>query len=151
MIRRALLVLAASLPMLAPSAAHPADAAPAAAAPDEPANWPRSLTLPGGTAVVYQPQVEKLEGVVMTGRAALSWEPQGKAPVFGVFWFTAHLQIDKEEDRADVETLKVTKVRFPNISKEGEAKAVQTLEAELPKWDLSMSLGELQAALPGDQ
>jgi hypothetical protein len=160
MTRRHLLVLAATLPLLAPSAgrtADPAPAPPAAGAPGasasvvEPGNWPRSLQLDSGVVVVYQPQLEKLEGVTLSARAAISWEPKGKPPAFGVFWFTAQLQIDKEESTADLETFKVTKIRFPNITKEQEAGGIKLLEAELPKWDLSLTLDELQAALAAGQ
>ena len=36
----------------------------------------------------------------------------------------------------------VTKIRFPNITKEQEAAGIKLLEAELPRWDLSLTLDE---------
>jgi len=60
----------------------------AALAQENAAKWPRALELENATVVVYQPQLEKLSGVTLSGRAAFSWEAEGAAPVFGVFGST---------------------------------------------------------------
>jgi len=63
----------------------------AALAQEKAAKWPRALELENATVVVYQPQLEKLSGVTLSGRAAFSWEAEGAAPVFGVFWSDARV------------------------------------------------------------
>jgi hypothetical protein len=121
------------------------------AAQDLARGWPRAVALEQGALVVYSPQLEKLDGVTLSGRAAVSWEAKGGAPVFGVFWFDARVLVDKERRIVHVEELAVTKVRFPNATPEQEKKVEQLIEAEVPKWDLTPSLDELQAAIGASQ
>lgn len=131
-----------------PAPAAPATTAPAAGAPEHgAASWPRALPTENGTVVVYQPQFEKLEGVKLTGRAAVSWEAKEKEPIFGVFWFESKVQIDKAADLVEFETFKVTKVRFPNSTPPAEKRAADFLTKEIPNWNLDASLAELTAAL----
>jgi hypothetical protein len=118
-----------------------------AAAAQEPARWPRAIALEQGTLVVYSPQLEQLEGVTLSGRAAVSWEAKGDAPVFGVFWFDARVLVDKERRLVHVEELAVTRVRFPSATPEQERRVEELIEAEVPRWDLTPALDELQAAI----
>jgi hypothetical protein len=113
--------------------------------------WPRAITLEQGTLTVYSPQLETLEGVTLSGRAAVSWEAKGRAPVFGVFWFDARVLVDKDRRTVHVEELAVTKVRFPNATPEQEQRVEQLIEAEVPKWDLTPTLDELHAAIAATQ
>src|SRR5512134_2084052 len=93
----------------------------AAAAEEDGRRWPREITVEQGSLTVYQPQLEKLEGVNLSGRSAVSWQAKGGgAPVFGVFWFEARVLIDKDRRVMEVEEITVTKVRFPNITPEKE-------------------------------
>jgi hypothetical protein len=124
----------------------------AAAAAQEPARtWPRAIPLEKGALEVYSPQLDKLEGVTLSGRAAVSWEPKGGAPTFGVFWFDARVLVDKERRTVHVESVDVTKVRFPNATPEQEKRVEQIIEAEVPKWDLTPSLDEIHAAIAESQ
>ncbi len=120
------------------------------AAAQEPARgWPRAIPLEQGTLTVYSPQLEKLEGVTLSGRCATSWQPRaGGDPVFGVFWFDARVLVNKELRTVHVEEVTVTKVRFPNARPEQEQRVAEVLEAQVPRWDLTPSLDELQAAIP---
>ncbi|HET9598855.1 MAG TPA: hypothetical protein VFP65_25000, partial [Anaeromyxobacteraceae bacterium] len=123
-------------------------AAGAAAAQSTGARWPRSIQVEQGTMVVYQPQLEKLEGVTLTGRSAISWQAKGSdKPVFGVFWFESQVLIDKDARRIEAQKVTVTKVRFPNITPEKEQAAAKLIEGEVPKWDLHASLDEVQASI----
>ena len=138
----------AAAPTAAPATAAPAAAAPAAAAPEAPRSWPRAMQLEQGTLLVYQPQLEKLDGMTLSGRAAVSWQPKaGGQPVFGVFWFEAQILVDKDKNEAGVQKLSVMKVRFPNSTTEKEAEVAKLIEAEVPKWDLHGSLDEIRAAI----
>jgi hypothetical protein len=63
--------------------------------------FPQEITAPEAKVVVYQPQPEKLEGNVLTGRAAMSILPTGrKEPIFGAFWFSSLIDTDQEQGRA---------------------------------------------------
>ena len=153
MTRIALLSLAALASGAAaqtPQAQQPAAAPQASqAAAQQPApKWPRAVTIEAGTLTVYQPQLEKFEGVTLSGRSATSWQPKaGGNPVFGVFWFDARVLVDKDRREIRVEQITVTKVRFPNITPEKEKAVAQLVQAEVPKWDVTASLDEVQAAI----
>jgi len=113
--------------------------------------WPRAIPLEQGTLTVYSPQLDQLEGVTLSGRSAVSWEAKGSAPVFGVFWFDARVLVNKELRTVRVEEVKVTKVRFPNAKPEQEQRVERVIEAEVPRWDLTPSLDELQAAIAASE
>src|SRR5512137_627084 len=68
-----------------------------------PGDWPRTLQIGAGVLEIFQPQIEKFEGVTMSGRSAVSWSEKGGAPVFGVLWFTTTASIDRDTRTASVE------------------------------------------------
>ncbi len=145
----AALLLAAALQALAQAPPLP----PPDASQDEgfSGEWPRTLQIGAGVLEIFQPQVEKFEGVTMAGRSAVSWSEKGNTPVFGVLWFTTTASIDRDARTATVETIRVDKVRFPNITKEEERQLASILEAEVPKWDLTVGLDAIQASLAVSQ
>ena len=64
--------------------------------------WPREIVTDSGTMIIYQPQPDKLDGITLTGRAAVSVLPTGsKEPVFGVVWFTSRAQTDRDDRTVD--------------------------------------------------
>ncbi len=112
------------------------------------ASWPRQFDSTSGTFIVYQPQPEQLGGNLVTARAAFSLQKADAASAtFGVLWFQAHVQVDRDSSTVTESDLDVTKVRLPGASA-AEAKRYEHLvEAEATGWDLSGSLEELQAGL----
>ena len=124
-----------------------------AATPTEGAasEWPKAIVIGTGTLELFQPQLEKFEGVTLSGRSAVSWTEKDKAPVFGVVWYTTTVTVDRDARLATVETIKVDKVRFPNITKEEERQLATVLETEVPKWDLTVGLDAIQASLAVSQ
>jgi hypothetical protein len=124
-----------------------------AAAAQEPApGWPRTITVQQGTLTVYTPQLEKFEGISLSGRSAISWQAAaGGEPIFGVFWFDATVLSDKEAGRVHVQKIAVRKVKFPGSTAEQEKKVAAVVEREVPEWDLSPSIDELQAAVAATQ
>src|SRR5262245_18963640 len=123
-----------------------AAAAAAFAAPAQ-GRWPREIPLEQATLVAYQPQVESIEGVTLTGRMAVSWEPKGGSPVFGVVWFDARFLAEKDSREVQIDQYTVRKVRFPESTPEQEKKLAAYLEQEVPKWDLRPSLDDLENAV----
>ena len=140
----ALLLLAAALQARAQAPAPPPDPS---AQDGMPSEWPRSIDIGDGSLEIFQPQLEKFEGVTLSGRSALSWTEKDKAPVFGVLWFTTTVAVDRDARVASVESIRVDKVRFPNITKDQERKLASVLEAEVPRWALTISLDAVQASL----
>ncbi|MCM3875190.1 MAG: carbohydrate-binding family V/XII [Thermoanaerobaculia bacterium] len=103
--------------------------------------WPREFTTPkGNTAVMYQPQIETFKGDTLTGRAAVSvTKKDDKTTKFGVIFFSAGVSVDRDDRSVEILRLKVSRVRFPNITPEKEKTFAGIVEAEIPKWNLVMS------------
>jgi hypothetical protein len=141
-----LAILLAALPAV--SLAQPTAAAPPAAEADADASeWPRAAEIGNGQLELYQPQLERFEGTALSGRSAVAYSEKDKAPVFGVVWFTAHADVDRDTRTASVRSVKVDKVRFPNIQKDQEQKIARVIEAAVPTWDLTIGLETIQASL----
>ena len=94
--------------------------------------------------MVYQPQAETFQGDRITGRAAVSFTKKGEtAPKFGVVFFAARVSVDRDAREVSVLDMKVSRVRFPGITPEGEKKFTDNFEAEVPRWDLVFSYDRL--------
>jgi hypothetical protein len=110
--------------------------------------WPRELVTDSGTMIIYQPQPDKLDGITLTGRAAVSVLPKGsKEPVFGVVWFTARAQTDRDDRTVDIDQIAVTNVRFTG---ESAAQALVTramVNPKLTQWQFTIALDRLMASL----
>jgi hypothetical protein len=116
---------------------------------DEPANaWPKEITVPQGEVIIYQPQPEKLDGNNVDARAAVAIEEDGSdGPVFGVVWFSARLATDRAERTATLADLTVTRTRFPERDADKAEKLKTLLEAEMPKWNMVISMDRLLTSL----
>ena len=113
------------------------------------ATWPREIVTESGTLTIYQPQPEKLDGNTLKARAAASFgaKGSGKDPTFGVFWFTGHVDTDRDAGTSMVRDIVVTDVRWPE-SQEGEQKGVaEFLTGLMPKTGIPISLERLKASL----
>jgi len=110
--------------------------------------WPREVQAENAKILMYQPQVETFVGDKLTGRAAVSVTMKDSVnPVFGVVWIDTKVAIDKDERTVDVLEITVTKVRFPNATKENEKSLADLLEKDIPTWELTMSLDRLLVSL----
>ena len=119
---------------------------PASANQDE--GWPREITNPKGKVVIYQPQLETFEGNVLTARAAVSVTLADQSePVFGAIWITSQVETDRSERTVSIVEVEVTDVRFPEDTEQQKQKLATLLAAEIPKWEMVMSLDRLLAAL----
>lgn len=118
------------------------------------AQWPREITTKSGAVVsVYQPQPESLKGDKLDGRCAFSAvEKPGAEPVFGVFWFQAIIATDRDTRVVTLESIKVSDIKLPGISDEQVILRLrQLLEVEIPTWQLSGSLDEINATIEQEQ
>ena len=108
-------------------------------------DWPEEILTEEGKVLVYQPQLESLEGDTLTGRAAISFTPIGGEPTFGAFWFEGKLRTDRDSRTYTLEKIKVPGVKFPELDPENAVKTARLLEKEIPKWNIH---GSLDAILP---
>ncbi|NRD73185.1 carbohydrate-binding family V/XII [Shewanella sp. VB17] len=109
-------------------------------------DWPQNVQTDKGTLVVYQPQPESLNGNVLKGRAAMSFELKDQAePVFGAFWFNA--KIDNNGDIALVRDIVVNEVRWPNSSTEDQQNFTDTASKALASSSFEISMARLSTSL----
>ncbi len=115
--------------------------------------WPQQFEKKGWVIVIYQPQPESLKDVELKARMAVSAtkKKESNGPMFGSVWFTAKLDIDRDDRIVEVDEIHVDKVKFPNITPEQEKKLSEFLEDEIPDLDLEISLDRLLAAIDQTQ
>src|SRR5210317_386270 len=121
-------------------------------AEDTEITWPRDLDVTSGIVTMYQPQVDTLQGDILSFRAALSFkDSQGNEPVFGAAWFESRVEIDRETRRVLMVELKVTDTRFPEGSEHVQGELEQYIREGLPTWDLDFSLDSLLTSLEASE
>lgn len=112
--------------------------------------WPKEIALKsGGKVVIYQPQPEDLTGNKVTARSAVSVkETRTSEPIFGVMHYEATLNTNKDTRMADLETVKVTQVKFSGVEDQTKIdKLIKLVETEALKWNLEISIDELVATI----
>jgi hypothetical protein len=114
--------------------------------------WPKAIVSNGYTIKIYQPTVESYSGNTVKARGAFSILSPGKEdPIFGALWLNATLQTNRDNRTAILEKVKIDEIKFAgdsNASNVARLKAL--LEREIPKWDMVISLSQLEASLEGD-
>lgn len=116
--------------------------------------WPKELkTSKGGLITIYQPQPEKMNGNQITGRAAFSAkELPGDELMFGVFWYSASMETDRDSRMATLETIRISEVRLPGVTDENKINKLKAfLETEIPKWEITASLDDIAATIEQEQ
>ena len=114
------------------------------------AGWPREVRSGNATIVLYQPQVDSLEGIDAKARIAVSIKRPDRAPEFGALWVAATLDVDRDRDSARIETLVIERARFPDASEQEVRELTALVERAAPAWDLGFPLSELRAGLEAD-
>ena len=133
--------------LLAAGPVHPAQDPAPAPEEDDGDDWPRELIVNGGKAVLYQPQLDSLEGDTIVGRCAASVLRTGeKEPIFGTVWIKARMVTDRGTREVTFTDIDVTNVKFPKASEEGAGKLEKLLEEEIPRWGLKTSMERVAAA-----
>lgn len=114
------------------------------------ADWPREVRSGDATIVLYQPQVDSLEGIEAKARIAVSIKRPGRPPEFGALWVATTLDVDRDEDSARIQTLVIERARFPDASEQEVRELTALIERAAPNWELGFSLSELRAGLEAD-
>jgi transcriptional antiterminator Rof (Rho-off) len=118
---------------------------------DDP-GWPRELAHPKADVVIYQPQLESLDGDMLRARAAVSVKlKDAEDPVFGVIWSSSRVLTDRDSRTVELLETDVTDVRFTEASDEQKKKLEEFIEAEAEKWNLVISLDRVLSSLSANQ
>ncbi|MCZ6834830.1 MAG: hypothetical protein O7G85_03565 [Planctomycetota bacterium] len=114
-------------------------------------DWPFELQVENGMIVIYQPQLESFEGITLKARSAAAFTRTGEEePVFGVVWFEAQVNTDRNNRTVKLEELKVTKVHVPKDSAATPEQLEEfktRLSTEMMKWVPELSLDRLLASM----
>jgi hypothetical protein len=110
--------------------------------------WPRAIEAEKGKVVIYQPQLDSLEGDKLIGRAAVSVEPKDSGePVFGVIRFESRMDTDRDARTMRIVDLNITHVGFADATDEQKDKFETFVEEEILEWDMTLSLDRVLASL----
>ncbi len=109
--------------------------------------WPLRIEGARAPIVLYQPQPDTFKGDHLTGRAAVSIQPAGKDPVFGVVWIEARIATDRDTRKATVEDVKIPRVKFTGATPEQEQTFAKILADELTRRRFVISLDRLLVSL----
>ncbi|MHC4120323.1 MAG: carbohydrate-binding family V/XII [Planctomycetota bacterium] len=111
-------------------------------------NWPREIQTPEAEIVMYQPQLESFKSNRLTARAAVSVTRKGEAePVFGAVWMEARVSTDRDTRVVTLLDIDVPQTKFPDVDPAKVEKLTALLEAEIPKWEATISLDRLLTML----
>jgi hypothetical protein len=111
--------------------------------------WPRQLTDGNETFSIFQPQYERWGQGRLDGRSAVAVEDQASPePRYGVIWFTARTQVDKETRLVTLEELTISKADFPTAP-DGGAGYRAALQRSLTDSPLTIALDRLQGRARG--
>jgi hypothetical protein len=132
--------------LLAPSVLPWAHAqAPGASSADD--TWPKQFVSGGNTFSIYQPQIERWQWNELQARAAVGLETAASPqPRFGVIWFSALTNVDKESRMVTLQDMSLFKIDFPGTPDEGIDYA-SALNDALPSQPIQIALDRLQANL----
>ncbi len=110
--------------------------------------WPRRIEVAEGEIIVYQPQIEALEGDRLTARAAVAITPSGQQkPVFGAVFMEARVETDRDARTVTIDEIRVPRARIPEASRDQEEALTELLQREIPASPLTLSLDRLLTSL----
>jgi hypothetical protein len=116
-------------------------------AQDADPEWPRTFDQDGLRFTLYQPQLEKWDGVRILAHSAVSVEtPPSGSPTFGVVWTVARTEVDKEERIVTLTSFKFARASFPSAADKTD-EWLASLRKHVPDSVRILDLDRLEASL----
>lgn len=113
--------------------------------------WPRKLVKPGGTVIIYQPQVDDWQNFNdIKWRQAFELTPTGGNEVVGAASFEGTTVVDLDSHNVYMFNIKVLNTYFPSQDPAASANLDQLLRTFVPH-DYNASLDRLIAYMPKPQ
>jgi hypothetical protein len=111
--------------------------------------WPRTINKPGGTLVLYQPQVDSWKNYsVVDARSAFSLTPNGGKEHVGVVTFTLQSIVDMDTHNVFLYSPTITKIYFPSGDASSNAQLDSLVRTFLnPSATMNISVERLTASL----
>src|SRR5205807_2546057 len=109
--------------------------------------WPRQINSGGTVITIYQPQLENWSGNQLTGRAAVAVQTAaGATPTYGVIWFSARTEVDREAGTVTLDSCQITKSSLPSATGVGPD-YVQLIHQNFGNVARTMPIEQLEAHL----
>jgi len=113
--------------------------------------WPRRIVKPGGTLVIYQPQIDDWkDSTSITWRQAFQLTPTGGKQVIGAVNFEGTTSVDTETHMVLFYDMSVLNTYFPSLPPAPTAQMDQLLRTFIPPY-INISLDRVVAYLPKPQ
>ncbi|MCF7847636.1 MAG: hypothetical protein K9M45_02205 [Kiritimatiellales bacterium] len=115
---------------------------------DAEGDWPRQVNSGGGRTLVYQPQMDRLEGNVLYARAAVSVAPDGvEFPVFGAVWIEARIETDPQTQTVSLREIRVPRVHFADDAITQQKDFSDRLAGAISKLDVKYNRDQMVSML----
>jgi hypothetical protein len=113
------------------------------------AGWPRTFHKPGGTLVLYQPQVDDWKQFqTVDARSALSITPTGSQEHIGVVTFSLQSTVNMDTHMVNLYSPTITGITFPSLDPATTAKMDALVRTFLnPSASMNISLDRLVASV----
>jgi hypothetical protein len=108
--------------------------------------WPRTLDADGFKVTLYSPELEKWNRLRLEERLVVAIEPPGALPTYGVVWFTARTEIDKEQRLVRLDRFELPRASFPSAPEKTDAWLAK-LRTAIPDHLKTLDLDPLEFAL----
>jgi len=113
--------------------------------------WPRQHVQPGGTLIVYQPQIDDWKGFAhATWRQAFQLTPTGGKQVVGAATMTGNTSVDNDQHMVTIYGIQIINTYFPDLDPATSAKMDQLLRTFIPPV-VNISLERVVAYVPKPQ
>lgn len=111
--------------------------------------WPHEITTSGKVITVYEPENETYINHRLKSKAAISVKNTNTdTPIFGMMWTTALLDGDRSSKMANLVSIQVDEVRFPDtVSENDQNEFKKIVEQEVPNWNIEISMDDLVNSL----
>src|SRR5579864_8240915 len=113
--------------------------------------WPRQIVKPGGTLIIYQPQVDDWKNFTdITWRQAFQLTPSGGKQIVGAATFEGSTEVNTDTHMVFMSNLKVLNTYFPSQDPASSAQLGQLFRTFLPA-TVNISLERVVAYTPKPQ
>lgn len=111
-------------------------------------DWPFRIEVGDTLITIYMPQIETLEGDMVTARAAVSLTvPGAETPVFGAVWFESYALTDRETRTVVLSDVNIMGARFPSLEGETLDRYGELVNREIEELEFLLTLDDMKAAL----
>ncbi|MFV0521458.1 MAG: hypothetical protein ACK5MI_03350 [Mangrovibacterium sp.] len=114
-------------------------------------SWPQKIKTKQAEITIYQPQTESLDGISISGRAAISIKQNSKSPIFGALWIDATLVTDRNSRTATLTNISIPNIKFSDeVSAESLEKLKTIVEKTIPDWNWQIPTDQLITTYEND-